>query len=80
MVKYGIGSLQPKHEVFAQHNEEIQEALAGSTMNSDKCTNWWKMDRTGRNTVSNSLSAGELWRDIADGSRSVVGYPYDALG
>lgn len=61
MVRYGIGSLQAKEEVFTRHNAKIQESLAGSTMNSNQCTNWWRIDKTGRNTVSNSVDAIGLW-------------------
>lgn len=66
MVRYDIGSLQPREEVFKQHNAEIQEVLVESTMNSYLCTNWWRMDKTGRNTVSNSLDAcGSLLHDFS---------------
>ena len=59
MARYGITSLQPDEDVFRARNAEIQAALAESTMNSDQCTNWWRVDKTGRNTVSNSVDACE---------------------
>lgn len=79
MVRYGIGSLQAKEEVFTRHNAKIQESLAGSTMNSNQCTNWWRIDKTGRNTVSNSVDASKWQLKLADSSRTMVADPFDKL-
>jgi hypothetical protein len=58
MVTYDIGSLQPRLEVFEEHNRDIQEALATSTMNSKACVNWWRVGGQGRPSVPNPLDAG----------------------
>jgi hypothetical protein len=58
MVAYDIGSLQPRLDVFEEHNRAIQEALATSTMNSKACVNWWRVGGQGRPTVPNPLDAG----------------------
>ncbi|GFZ49896.1 hypothetical protein JCM24511_07299 [Saitozyma sp. JCM 24511] len=62
MVTYDIGSLQPRLEAFEEHNRDIQEALATSTMNSKACVNWWRVGGQGRPSVPNPLDAVGLWR------------------
>lgn len=59
MLRYDIGSLQPRRDVFEEHNEQVQAALKDSTMNSAECVNWWRMDGNGRPSVPNPLDAGE---------------------
>jgi cation diffusion facilitator CzcD-associated flavoprotein CzcO len=59
MLDLGIGSLQPDRSYFDAHNAEIQEKLDGSTMNSQACSNWWRIGGRGRLSVPNPLDASE---------------------
>lgn len=60
MLDLGIGSLQPDRSYFDAHNAEIQEKLDGSTMNSQACSNWWRIGGRGRLSVPNPLDASKF--------------------
>lgn len=57
MYEFGIGSLQPDRHQFDKHNDEIQDQLDNSTMNSKACSNWWRIGGQGRLSVPNPLDA-----------------------
>jgi cation diffusion facilitator CzcD-associated flavoprotein CzcO len=54
----GAGSVEPRADVQAQYNRELDERLEGTVWNSGGCASWY-LDDTGRNST---LWPGYTWR------------------
>jgi hypothetical protein len=79
MLDFGIGSLQPERSYFDAHNAEIQEQLDGSTMNSQACSNWWRIGGRGRLSVPNPLDASEFEKRYTGGGVCLTIFAYHTL-
>ncbi|SCZ99348.1 BZ3500_MvSof-1268-A1-R1_Chr7-2g09495 [Microbotryum saponariae] len=53
LVENDLTSLQPTITAFRAHNLEMRSKLATSTMNSQLCSNWWRVGGKGLITVPN---------------------------
>jgi hypothetical protein len=62
MIRHRITSLQPRSDAFEKHNEELQRGLAGTSMKSTACDNWWRVGGNGLLSVPNSVSGCKLLR------------------
>jgi hypothetical protein len=62
MIRYYITSLQPRPDAFEKYNEELQRGLAGTSMKSTACDNWWRVGGNGLLSVPNSVSGCKLLR------------------